>query len=68
MLFVSTKQCKEKSIAIYSQLAIREGEPITKRVIATQCLYLGRPVLDSHWEDEVELEENKDENENRKRK
>ena len=63
-----TKQCKEKSIAIYSQLAIREGEPITKRVIATQCLYLGRPVLDSHWEDEVELEENKDENENRKRK
>ena len=63
-----TKQCKEKSIAIYSQLAIREGEPITKRIIATQCLYLGRPVLDSHWEDEVELEENKDESENRKRK
>lgn len=64
-----TKYCKEKSIAIYSQLAIREGEPITKRVIATQCLYLGRPVLDSHWEDEVELEENKDnENIGRKKK
>lgn len=50
------KYCKENNIAIYSQLAVRDGEPITRKVIATQCLALGRPVIDSHWEDEVILE------------
>lgn len=68
-----TKFCKEHSIAIYSQLAVREGEPEMRKVIATQCLALGRPVLDSHWKDDVILdsddEENKDdENSNVKRK
>lgn len=56
-----TKYCKEHSLAIYSQLAIREGQPETRKVIATQCLALGRPVLESHWKDDVifDDEENK---------
>lgn len=45
--------CKNHSLAMFSQLAVREGEPITERVIATQCLSLGRPVLDSHWKKDV---------------
>lgn len=65
------KYCKEHGIAIYSQLAVRDGEAITKRVIATQCLALGRPVIDSHWEsdvilDDFEEDENEDEKSNRK--
>lgn len=54
------KYCKEHGIAIYSQLAVRDGEAITKRVIATQCLALGRPVLDSHWESDVILDDFED--------
>jgi len=59
-----TKYCKENSLAIFSQLAVREGEPEMRKVIATQCLALGRPVLDSHWKDDVILDsenENSDE-------
>ena len=66
-----TKYCKENSLAIFSQLAVREGEPEMRKVIATQCLALGRPVLDSHWKDEVVLDsddENKDDETNVKRK
>jgi hypothetical protein len=63
-----TKYCKEHSIAIYSQIAIREGEAEVRRVVATQCLSLGRPVLDSHWEDEVILDsdDNNSEDEDKK--
>lgn len=63
-----TKFCKQNNIAIYSQIAVREGQPETRKVIATQCLALGRPVIESHWKDDVifdEIEENKTE---RKRK
>lgn len=59
--------CKEHNIAVYSQLAIRDGESITRKVIATQCLALGRPVLDSRWEDEVRLEDGKDNGENERK-
>lgn len=52
------KYCKKHNLAIFSQLVIREGTPITDRVIATQCLGLGRPVLDSHWEKDVLIEDN----------
>lgn len=55
-----TKYCKEHSLAIYSQLAVREGEPEMRKVIATQCLTLGRPVLDSHWKDDVILDLDED--------
>lgn len=50
--------CKNHSLAMFSQLAVREGEPITERVIATQCLSLGRPVLDSHWKKDVIIDDN----------
>ena len=49
--------CKNHSLAMFSQLAVREGEPITERVIATQCLSLGRPVLDSHWKKNVIIDD-----------
>lgn len=55
-----TKFCKENSLAIFSQLAVREGEPEMRKVIATQCLALGRPVLDSHWKDDVILDSDED--------
>ena len=51
------KYCKENNLAILSQLAVREGEAVTRKVIATQCLALGRPVIDSRWQDEVILED-----------
>lgn len=63
-----TKFCKEHSIAYFSQMAIRDGEPITRRVIATQCLGLGRPVLDSHWENLVNIKEEDDDNSEKKDK
>lgn len=61
-----TKYCKEHSLAIYSQLAVREGEPELRKVVATQCLALGRPILDSHWKNEVEFddEDNEQDEEN----
>ena len=64
-----TKYCKEHSLAIYSQLAVRDGQPVTKKVIATQCLALGRPVIDSHWKNDVILDEEDEKKEvERKRK
>ena len=60
-----TKYCKKNSIVIYSQIAVREGQPETRKVIATQCLALGRPVIESHWKDDVILD---DEELKRKRK
>jgi len=52
-----TKYCKQNSLAIYSQMAVREGQPETRKVIATQCLALGRPVIESHWKDDVIFDE-----------
>lgn len=55
-----TKYCKEHSIAIYSQIAIREGQAETRKVVATQCLALGRPIIESHWKDDVIFDEDDD--------
>ena len=63
-----TKFCKENSLAIYSQLVVREGHPITKKVVATQCLDLGRPVIESHWKDDVIFDDNDDSDLKRKKK
>lgn len=64
-----TKYCKQNSLAIYSQLAVREGQPETRKVIATQCLALGRPVIESHWKDDVIFDEEDEKKEvERKRK
>ena len=64
-----TKYCKQNSLAIYSQMAVREGQPETRKVIATQCLALGRPVIESHWKDDVIFDEEDEKKEvERKRK
>jgi hypothetical protein len=47
---------KQNSLAIFSQIALRDGSPELRKVIATQNLSIGRPILDSHWEDEVVLD------------
>ena len=62
-----TKYCKQNSLAIYSQLAIREGQPEVRKVVATQCLALGRPVIESHWKEDVIFEDEEKKTE-RKRK
>lgn len=62
-----TKYCKQNSLAIYSQLAIREGQPEMRKVVATQCLALGRPVIESHWKEDVIFEDEEKKTE-RKRK
>lgn len=63
-----TKFCKQNNIAIYSQIAVREGQPETRKVIATQCLALGRPVIESHWKDDVIFDEDDDSDLKRKKK
>lgn len=63
-----TKFCKQNSIAIYSQIAVREGQPETRKVIATQCLALGRPVIESHWKDDVIFDEDDDDSDLKRKK
>ena len=62
-----TDTYKKNSIAVLSQLAIREGEPELRKVVCTQCLSIGRPVLESRWKDEVcfDFAEDDDEEENK---
>ena len=50
------KAYKKNSLVIFSQIALRDGIPELRKVIATQNLSIGRPVLESHWEDEVILD------------
>lgn len=61
-----TKVCKKNNIAIFSQLAVREGEPELRKVVATQCLSLGRPVIDSRFKDEVDFDFDEDIDNNEK--
>jgi KaiC/GvpD/RAD55 family RecA-like ATPase len=63
-----TKYCKQNKLAIFSQLAIREGEPETRKVVATQNLALGRPILESHWKDDVIFDDEEENKTERKRK
>jgi len=63
-----TKYCKQNKLAIYSQLAIREGEPEMRKVVATQNLALGRPMIDSHWKDDVIFDDDEENKTERKRK
>ena len=63
-----TKYCKQHNLAIYSQMAVREGQPETRKVIATQCLALGRPLIESHWKDEVIFDDEDEKEVERKRK
>ena len=63
-----TKWCKENSVAILSQMAVREGKPELRKVIATQCLELGRPCLESRWKDEVVIEDEEKDTRRKKRR
>lgn len=63
-----TKYCKQNKLAIFSQMAIREGEPEMRKVVATQNLALGRPILESHWKDDVIFDDEEEDKTERKRK
>ena len=63
-----TKYCKQNKLAIFSQMAIREGEAEMRKVVATQNLALGRPILESHWKDDVIFDDNEENKTERKRK
>ncbi len=63
-----TKYCKQNKLAIFSQMAIREGEPEMRKVVATQNLALGRPIIESHWKDDVIFDDDDDSDLKRKKK
>lgn len=63
-----TKYCKQNKLAIFSQMAIREGEPEMRKVVATQNLALGRPILESHWKDDIIFDDDEENKTERKRK
>ena len=63
-----TKYCKQNKLAIFSQMAIREGESEIRKVVATQNLALGRPILESHWKDDVIFDDDEENKTERKRK
>lgn len=63
-----TKYCKQNKLAIFSQMAIREGEAEMRKVVATQNLALGRPILESHWKDDVIFDDEEENKTERKRK
>lgn len=51
---------KEQNIMRLSQIAVREGDSITKDALCLQCYAIGRPVLDSRFADEVEYKKKSD--------
>lgn len=63
-----TKYCKQNKLAIFGQMAIREGEPEMRKVVATQNLALGRPILESHWKDDVIFDDDEENKTERKRR
>lgn len=63
-----TKYCKQNKLAIFSQMAIREGEAEMRKVVATQNLALGRPILESHWKDDVIFDDDEENKTERKRR
>lgn len=63
----SAEERKEGIIRL-KQLAIREGEMEFRQAVCTQCLAIGRIVTDSRFDDEVELNSDKDDENRRKRR
>ena len=51
---------KEQNIMRLSQIAVREGDSVTKDALCLQCYAIGRPVLDSRFADEVEYKKKSD--------
>ena len=58
---------KKAGILRLKQLALREGEQEFREAVCTQCLSIGRIVTDSHFDDEVLLD-NIDDNDNTEKK
>ena len=63
-----TDEEKENGILRLKQLAIREDNPEFRQAVCTQCLSIGRIVMDSHFEDEVTEYANNEKKENSKRR
>ena len=59
---------KENGILRLKQLAIREDNPEFRQAVCTQCLSIGRIVMDSHFEDEVTEYANNEKKDNSKRR
>lgn len=57
-----SKSEKENGILRLKQLALREGDPEFRQAVCTQCLAIGRIVMDSHFDNEcnIELENSND--------
>ena len=62
------KVYKQNSLAIFSQVALRDGVPELRKVIATQNLSIGRPILESHWKDDIIFDDDDDSDLKRKKK
>lgn len=51
---------RKEGIIRLKQLAVREGEMEFRQAVCTQCLTIGRIITDSRFDDEVIMEDNKD--------
>lgn len=51
-----SKSEKENGILRLKQLALREGDPEFRQAVCTQCLAIGRIVMDSHFDNECDLD------------
>ena len=58
-----TRVYKKHNILVLSQMAVREGAAELRKVVCTQCLDIGRPVVDSKFKDEVIFEFNDEKSE-----
>lgn len=63
-----TDEEKENGILRLKQLAIREDNPEFRQAVCTQCLSVGRIVLDSHFDNEVMDYDNIQNNNTKRRK
>ena len=59
---------KENGILRLKQLAVREDNPEFRQAVCTQCLSIGRIVMDSHFDEEVLDYANNEKKENSKRR
>ncbi len=48
---------KENGVMRVKQLAVREGRTSFQQAIVLQCLDIGRPVIDSKMENDVDLDD-----------
>lgn len=63
-----TTEEKRDGVLRLRQLAIREGEAEFREAVCTQCLSIGRIVTDSHFDNEVILEEKNSETTSKRKK